>query len=71
MTTCRVHGARCPETVKRGVDHHSYKRGDQTLVAKAERSRRLAELRELKAGLVPLGALEGQRWRGRKPLDPR
>jgi hypothetical protein len=51
------------------VNHSQYVHGGETLEAKAERSRRLAELRALEAlsfayGLVPEGA---PRWRGRKP----
>ncbi len=64
---CRVHGARKPETIKRGKDHPAYRHGDQTLEAKALRSARLAELRDLEASMVLLGVLEGARWRGRKP----
>ena len=65
--TCRVHGARRPGTIKKGADHPNYKTGAETLVAKAARSARLAELRDLEATMVLLGALDGPRWRGRKP----
>ena len=68
MPVCRYHGARKPEAVKRGEDHPQYRHGQETLEAKAERSRRLAELRVLEAlsvayGWVPEGT---PRWRGRK-----
>jgi hypothetical protein len=39
----------------------------QTLPAKAERSAKLAELRDLESEMAKLGVLEGPRWRGRKP----
>lgn len=71
MPVCRYHGAKRPETICRGKDHGHYHHGRETLEAKAERSRRLAELRELEAlsfvfGLV---ANDAARWRGRKPRD--
>lgn len=62
-----MHGARRPETVKRGPDHPGYRHGHETLEAKAERSRRLAELRQLEGVLHTAGILVGPRWRGRKP----
>jgi len=71
MGVCRMHGARRPETVKRGPDHPGYRHGEETLAAKAERSTKLAELRELELLLVEAGSLEGPRWRGRKPAASR
>lgn len=69
MKACRYHGARKPETIKRGANHPQHRHGEETLEAKAARSRRLAELRHLEAlsyahGLIPEGT---PRWRGRKP----
>jgi hypothetical protein len=64
---CRMHGARRPETVRRGANHPQYKQGGETLEAKAERSRRLAELRDLEALSFVLGLAIGARWRGRRP----
>lgn len=68
---CRYHGARRPNTVKRGADHPQYRHGSETLEAKAERSKTLAKLHELEAlsfalGLVAQGA---KQWRGRKPTS--
>ena len=68
-TVCRYHGAKKPDAIKRGKDHWNYQHGGETLEAKAERSKVLAELREIEAlsfayGLVPEGT---PRWRGRKP----
>ena len=68
--TCRVHGARRPGTIKKGADHPNYQQGNETLPAKAARSAKLTELRDLEATMVLLGALEGPRWRGRKPKAP-
>ena len=70
MPVCRVHGARRPETVRRGVDHSAYIHGAETLQAKAERSTGLAELRDLEAAMIVLGVHEGARWPGRKPKLP-
>ena len=67
MAVCRCHGARRQETVRRGANHPQYRHGGETLEAKAERSRGLAELRELEALSFALGLASGPRWRGRKP----
>ena len=67
MAVCRYHGARKPNMVKRGANHPQYRHGGETLEAKAERSRGLAELRELEALSFALGLASGPRWRGRKP----
>ena len=29
--TCRMHGARCPESIKRGKDHPNYVHGERSL----------------------------------------
>ena len=49
MTVCRYHGARKPETIRKGASHPQYRHGQETLEAKAERSKVLAELREIEA----------------------
>ena len=67
MAVCRYHGARRPETIKQGAIHPQYRHGGETLEAKAERSRRLTELRVLEAALYAHGMATGPRWRGRKP----
>ena len=69
-TTCRYHGAKNPETIKRGANHPQYRHGQETLEAKAERSQRLGELRELEVLSFELGLAAGPRWRGRKPTAP-
>ena len=69
MAVCRYHGARRPETIKRGANHPQYRHGRETLEAKAERSRRLAELRDLEALSFAVGLAAGPRWRGREPIQ--
>jgi hypothetical protein len=64
---CRVHGARRPGTIKRGEAHPNFKTGTETFEARALRSERLVQLRDIEATMVQLGALVGPRWRGRKP----
>ena len=69
MPVCRFHGARHPGTIRREENHPAYRHGHETLAAKAERSTRLTELRDIEAvmfayGFVPEGA---PHWRGRKP----
>lgn len=71
MTVCRYYGAKRPEAIRRGKTHWNYQHGQETLEAKAERSKRLAELRELEQlsfvyGMIPEGTA---RWRGRKPRE--
>ena len=70
MAVCRYHGARKPETIMRGANHPQHRHGGETLAAKAERSHRLGELRELEALTFALGLAAGPRWRGRKPTTP-
>lgn len=55
--------------VRRGADHPQYRHGAETLEAKTERSRRLAELRELEALSFAIGLVPERtpRWRGMKP----
>lgn len=67
QVVCRMHGAREPETIKQGADHPLFIHGQETLEAKAERSARLAELREIEAFMFETGMATGARWRGRKP----
>lgn len=69
MTVCRYHGARKPEAIGKGANHPQYRHGKETLETKAERSKFLAELREIEAlslayGLAPAGT---PRWWGSKP----
>ena len=67
--TCRYHGARRPSSIRRGTEHWNYHHGQQTLETKAERSRRLAELRDVESWMFALEMVVpgSPRWRGRKP----
>lgn len=67
MAVCRYHGARKPETIMQGANHPRYKHGQETITAKAKRSKRLVELRELEALSFAFGLVTAPRWRGRKP----
>jgi hypothetical protein len=69
MPVCRFHGARKPATVRRGATHPQYRHGGETLEAKAERSKKLAELREIEALSFALGMMApgSTRTRGRRP----
>jgi hypothetical protein len=69
MMVCRYHGARKPETIMRGATHPQYRHGQETREAKAGRSQRLDELRNLEALSFALGIASGPKWRGRKPRD--
>ena len=66
MATCRYHGARRPQTVRKGAEHPQYKHGQETLEAKQARSAALGRLAELEDLLVQSGQLTGGRTRGRK-----
>lgn len=67
MATCRYHGARRPETVRRGVEHPQYKGGQETLQAKQQRSQALARIAVYEEVLAQAGQLCGPRTRGPKP----
>jgi hypothetical protein len=69
MATCRMHGARRPETVRKGAKHPAYRHGHETMQAKADRSAKLTELRQLEGVMHAAGILVGPRWRGRKPAS--
>lgn len=66
-STCRMHGARKPKSVKRGAKHPNYVHGKETLEAKAIRSEKLNELRMLEKAMFDGGFACGTKWRGRKP----
>ncbi len=51
----------------RGANHPQHKHGQETIEAKAGRSLRLVELRDLEALSFSLGIAKGPKWRGRKP----
>ncbi len=55
MPTCRVHGARKPNTILRGQAHPNYRHGMDTKQMKAERKEKVAEFRQLEALMKKLG----------------
>ena len=65
--TCRLHGARRQNTIKRGIDHPNYLHGTETIEAKRQRSIKLAELREIEDDLIKRGFIKCKRTVGRKP----
>lgn len=67
MKVCRMHGARRPETVLRGVAHPAYKHGQETLEIKAGRSAALARIRALGELLHSFNMIKAKRKPGRKP----
>lgn len=69
MKVCRYHGARRPETIKRGAIHPQYMHGDETYEAKAERQLMSVFFHEAESLMFALGmVVEGSmRTRGKKP----
>ena len=65
--TCRLHGARKQNSIKRGIDHPNYLHGTETLERKRQRSVKLAELREIEDDLIKRGFIKCKRTVGRKP----
>ena len=64
--TCRVHGARKAESVKRGKDHVNFVHGRRTLEAQLEQSATSRRLQQLEDSLHLLGITTAKRSRGRK-----
>lgn len=71
MGVCRYHGARRPDTVKRGVDHPRYRHGRETREAKARRHLMTVFFHEAEALMHALDMVTpgARRLRGRKPKD--
>lgn len=66
--TCRLHGARRPEAIRRGTNHPQYKDGNHTIEVKSARQvaiKRLHDLCDL-GNQIGLFA-EEVKLRGRKP----
>ena len=70
MAVCRYHGARRPETIKRGANHPQYRHGQETYGAKAERHEMAVFFHEAESLMIKLGMLApgSTRTRGRKPV---
>jgi len=67
MPVCRVHGARRPETVRKGTDHPQYRHGQETLEMKRAHRESSARLRALESLMHMLGMTKAKRTPGRKP----
>ena len=68
MPVCRFHGARRPETIKRGPDHPQFAHGRETLKARRRRIEAMSRIRDL----VELGVRGGfiqRRIPGRRPTS--
>lgn len=64
--TCRFHGARQQESIKRGKEHPLYKHGGETLEAKARRRLGVSELQMLEELGREIGVISGSKTRGPK-----
>lgn len=64
--TCRMHGARKPETIKRGTQHPNYVYGMRTLKNQKERSAVSCRLQQIEDAMNLLGMTNTKRSRGRK-----
>lgn len=65
--TCWLHGARKPETIRRGAAHPNYKHGRRTLEAQNQSSEQSLRLRYLEDISHLIGLIQGSKTRGRKP----
>lgn len=64
--TCKVHGARKPESIKRGKDHPNFVHGRRTLEAQAEQSTASRKLQQLEDAMHVLKMTTAKRTPGRK-----
>ena len=65
--TCRFHGARRPESVKRGSDHPQYKHGRETQQRRQTRQEASIRLRDLEELMYLCRFTTAKRTPGRKP----
>lgn len=66
--TCRMHGARKKESIKRGEQHPNYAHGARTLEAEKQSSEQSLKLQQLEDAMHVLGMTTAKRSRGRKAL---
>lgn len=64
--TCRMHGARKAESIKRGEQHSNYVHGGRTLEAQAEQSTASRKLQQIEDAMHLLKMTTAKRSRGRK-----
>ncbi len=65
--TCYYHGARKPESIKRGEQHPNYVHGERSKDWMKQNSTLLCELRDLESLGYATGMMSGPRIPGRKP----
>jgi hypothetical protein len=66
--TCRMHGARRAESIKRGKDHVNFVHGRRTLEAELEQSAASRRLQQIEDAMHLLKMTTAKRSRGRKAL---
>ena len=66
MRVCRFHGARRPESVKRGTDHPQYRHGRETLEVRQRRVEGMTRIRRIVDIAVAAGFIR-KRIAGRRP----
>ncbi len=64
--TCRMHGARKKDSIKRGKQHPNFTLGNRTLESQKQASEQSARLQMLEDALHLLGMTTAKRSRGRK-----
>lgn len=64
--TCRMHGARKKESMKRGKDHANFVHGRRTREAEKQHSEFCRRLQQLEDAMHLLGMTTAKRARGRK-----
>ena len=64
--TCRMHGARKKDSIKRGKDHVNFVHGNRTLEAELQHSAACRRLQQLEDAMHLLGMTTAKRSRGRK-----
>ena len=64
--TCRMHGARKAESIKRGKKHPNYRHGRRTLETELEQSAASRRLQQMEDAMHLLGMTTAKRSRGRK-----
>jgi len=65
--TCWQHGARAPETIRKGKDHPHFKHGQRTIESQLKESRQSLQLRYLEDAGRLIGMIVGNKTPGRKP----
>lgn len=67
MPVCRYHGAKEPDSIRRGVEHGRYTSGEFTKASKEASRQASVRLMDLENMGFCLGLMTGERTRGRKP----